>query len=70
LLHMTQLLKDGLGQAWNLMTTFVPKFVGFLIIVSIGRLIAKAVFTLKQSKPDIPPRPPTSVDRQGPFRHR
>ena len=36
-------LKDGLGQAWNLVATFVPKFIGFLIILLIGWLIAKAV---------------------------
>jgi hypothetical protein len=36
-------LKDGLGQAWNLVATFVPKLVGFLIILFIGWLIAKAV---------------------------
>jgi hypothetical protein len=36
-------LKDGLGQAWNLVATFVPKLIGFLIILLIGWLIAKAV---------------------------
>jgi hypothetical protein len=36
-------LKDGLGQAWTLVATFVPKLVGFLIILLIGWLIAKAV---------------------------
>ncbi|WP_328646714.1 hypothetical protein OHS58_48360 [Amycolatopsis sp. NBC_00348] len=40
---MGQQLKDGLGQAWNLVATFVPKLVGFLIILLIGWLIAKAV---------------------------
>jgi hypothetical protein len=40
---MGQQLKDGLGQAWNLVATFVPKFVGFLIILLIGWIIAKAV---------------------------
>lgn len=41
--QLGQQLKDGLGQAWNLVATFVPKFVGFLIILLIGWLIAKAV---------------------------
>jgi len=36
-------LKDGLGQAWSLVATFVPKLIGFLIILLIGWLIAKAV---------------------------
>jgi len=36
-------LKDGLGQAWNLIATFVPKLIGFLIILLIGWLIAKGV---------------------------
>jgi hypothetical protein len=40
---MGQQLKDGLGQAWSLVATFVPKLVGFLIILLIGWLIAKAV---------------------------
>ena len=40
---MGEQLKDGLGQAWNLVATFVPKLVGFLIILFIGWLIAKAV---------------------------
>ncbi|MEQ0558943.1 hypothetical protein ABJI51_07660 [Amycolatopsis sp. NEAU-NG30] len=40
---MGQQLKDGLGQAWNMVATFVPKLVGFLIILLIGWLIAKAV---------------------------
>lgn len=40
---MGEQLKDGLGQAWNLVATFVPKFIGFLIILLIGWLIAKAV---------------------------
>ncbi|WP_275295078.1 hypothetical protein [Amycolatopsis sp. La24] len=40
---MGEQLKDGLGQAWNLVATFVPKLVGFLIILLIGWLIAKAV---------------------------
>ncbi|HEY3466268.1 MAG TPA: hypothetical protein VGL47_14130, partial [Amycolatopsis sp.] len=40
---MGQQLRDGLGQAWALVATFVPKLVGFLIILLIGWLIAKAV---------------------------
>ena len=40
---MGQQLKDGLGQAWNMVATFVPKLVGFLIVLLIGWLIAKAV---------------------------
>ncbi|RZS38831.1 putative transporter (transmembrane protein) [Herbihabitans rhizosphaerae] len=36
-------LKEGLGQAWALIATFVPKLLGFLIILFIGWLIAKAV---------------------------
>ncbi|MEC3979403.1 mechanosensitive ion channel family protein [Amycolatopsis sp. H20-H5] len=40
---MGQQLKDGLGQAWNLVATFVPKLIFFLIILLIGWLIAKAV---------------------------
>src|SRR5437763_11762090 len=40
---MGQQLKDGLGQAWAMVATFVPKLVGFLIVLLIGWLIAKAV---------------------------
>ncbi|MGH3519576.1 MAG: mechanosensitive ion channel family protein [Haloechinothrix sp.] len=40
---MVEQLKDGLGQAWGLVATFVPKFIGFLIILLIGWLIAKAI---------------------------
>jgi len=36
-------LRAGLGQAWNLVATFVPKLIGFLIILLIGWLIAKAI---------------------------
>ncbi|WP_370943311.1 hypothetical protein AB5J62_30000 [Amycolatopsis sp. cg5] len=36
-------LKEGLGQAWSLVATFVPKLFGFLIVLLIGWLIAKAV---------------------------
>ncbi|MEV6876492.1 hypothetical protein [Amycolatopsis sp. NPDC051128] len=40
---MGQQLQDGLGQAWAMVATFVPKLVGFLIILLIGWLIAKGV---------------------------
>lgn len=33
---MGEQLKDGLDQAWNLVATFVPKLIGFLIILLIG----------------------------------
>jgi len=36
-------LTNGLGQAWTLVATFVPKLVGFLIILLIGWLIAKGI---------------------------
>lgn len=36
-------LKDGLGDAWSAIATFVPKLLMFLIILLIGWLIAKAV---------------------------
>lgn len=40
---MGEQLKDGLGQAWTLVASFVPKLIGFLIILLIGWLIAKGV---------------------------
>ena len=40
---MGEQFRDGLGQAWSLVATFVPKLIGFLIILVIGWLIAKAV---------------------------
>ncbi|WP_158893880.1 mechanosensitive ion channel family protein [Amycolatopsis anabasis] len=40
---MGEQLKNGLGQAWNLVATFVPKLIAFLIILLIGWLIAKAI---------------------------
>ena len=40
---MGQELRDGLGSAWTMVATFVPKFIGFLIILLIGWLIAKAI---------------------------
>ncbi|MDQ3404384.1 MAG: hypothetical protein M3548_13490, partial [Actinomycetota bacterium] len=36
-------LRDGLGQAWTMVATFVPKLLGFLVILLIGWLIAKAI---------------------------
>lgn len=40
---MGEQLTNGLGQAWTLVATFVPKLVGFLVILLIGWLIAKAI---------------------------
>ncbi|RZQ64880.1 mechanosensitive ion channel family protein [Amycolatopsis suaedae] len=40
---MGEQLRNGLGQAWNLVATFVPKLLAFLVILLIGWLIAKAV---------------------------
>lgn len=37
------ILTQGLGSAWSMVATFVPKLVGFLIILLIGWLIAKAI---------------------------
>jgi hypothetical protein len=36
-------IQSGLTRAWDAIATFVPKLVGFLIIVLIGYLVAKAV---------------------------
>lgn len=36
-------LKQGLGDAWSAIATFFPKLFGFLIILLVGWLIAKAV---------------------------
>jgi hypothetical protein len=36
-------ITQGIGQAWAQLTTFVPKLLGFLIILLVGWLIAKAV---------------------------
>ena len=35
--------RDGLGDAWASMATFLPKLVGFLLIVLIGYFVAKAI---------------------------
>lgn len=40
---MLERLKDGLGEAWSAIATFVPKLLMFLVILLIGWLIAKAV---------------------------
>ena len=36
-------IKNGLGQAWAMVATFVPKLLAFLVILFIGWLIAKAI---------------------------
>jgi len=36
-------LSQGLGDAWALITTFVPKLLGFLIVLLVGWLVAKAL---------------------------
>ncbi|NUT51370.1 MAG: hypothetical protein HOV94_29315 [Saccharothrix sp.] len=36
-------ITDGLGQAWAMVATFVPKLLGFLVVLFIGWLIAKAL---------------------------
>lgn len=36
-------LSQGLGDAWALITTFVPKLLGFLLVLLVGWLIAKAL---------------------------
>ncbi|APU17090.1 MULTISPECIES: mechanosensitive ion channel family protein [Actinoalloteichus] len=40
---MGENIRSGLGDAWSMIATFVPKFIGFLIILLIGWLIAKGV---------------------------
>lgn len=40
---MDDVLRRGLSDAWSLVATFVPKLLGFLLILLIGWLIAKAV---------------------------
>lgn len=37
------ILSQGLGSAWSMVASFVPKLIGFLIILLIGWLIAKGV---------------------------
>ncbi|MGQ0842022.1 mechanosensitive ion channel family protein [Actinokineospora sp.] len=36
-------LREGLGQAWAMVATFVPKLLGFFIVLLVGWLIAKGV---------------------------
>jgi hypothetical protein len=38
--------RDGLGDAWASVATFLPKLVGFLLILIVGYFIAKAVATI------------------------
>ena len=38
-----QEFRDGLGDAWAAVATFLPKLVGFLLILIIGYFIAKAI---------------------------
>ncbi|TDP96148.1 mechanosensitive ion channel family protein [Labedaea rhizosphaerae] len=40
---MGEQIKNGLGQAWTLVATFVPKLLAFLLILFVGWLIAKAI---------------------------
>jgi Conserved TM helix len=40
---MDSQLRQGLGDAWALVTTFVPKLLGFLLVLLVGWLIAKAL---------------------------
>lgn len=40
---MLDTLIDGLGDAWSAIAVFVPKLIGFLVILFIGWLIAKGV---------------------------
>ncbi|MFJ6674259.1 hypothetical protein ACIQMJ_24390 [Actinosynnema sp. NPDC091369] len=36
-------ITEGLGQAWTMVATFVPKLLGFLVVLLIGWIIAKAL---------------------------
>ncbi|ATE52986.1 mechanosensitive ion channel family protein [Actinosynnema pretiosum] len=36
-------ITSGLGQAWALVATFVPKLLGFLLVLAVGWFIAKAL---------------------------
>ena len=36
-------IQQGLTDAWNSIATFVPKFIGFLVIVLVGYVVAKLV---------------------------
>lgn len=40
---MGEELRQGLGAAWSMVATFVPKLLAFLVVLFIGWLIAKAV---------------------------
>ena len=37
---------DGLDQAWANTAEFIPKFIGFLVILFIGYIVAKTVATI------------------------
>jgi hypothetical protein len=41
--------KEGLGDAWASIATFLPKLVGFLLIVIIGYFVAKAIAKILDS---------------------
>jgi Mechanosensitive ion channel, conserved TM helix len=41
--------RDGLGDAWASIATFIPKLVGFLLILVIGYFIAKAIAKLVET---------------------
>ena len=36
-------ITEGLGQAWTMVATFLPKLLGFLVVLLIGWIIAKAL---------------------------
>jgi Mechanosensitive ion channel, conserved TM helix len=40
---MGEQLGQGLGDAWTLITTFVPRLLGFLVVLLVGWLVAKAL---------------------------
>ena len=44
---------QGIQDAWSRVTTFVPKFVGFLIILLIGWFIAKAIACRRRRNPAV-----------------
>jgi Conserved TM helix len=42
-MDLSQDFGEGLSNAWNSIATFVPRFIGFLVILIIGWIIAKAI---------------------------
>ena len=42
-------IQEGLDQAWTNVATFVPKFLGFFLILLIGWFVAKALSKLTNS---------------------